>query len=195
MIRANVLFCTALLLVAIVPPAWPATGDKLYIQKNGVNVRTGPNMSNHVLLKLNKGHELVEFSRQGEWIHVGIARTGGKTGWIHSSGAGSAFSGGTTVAPADSRFDAFVRDIEKLNNTVKPISGFPFFTKVENLGDGIVQLTAHNQWLVASQEDRESNLNTLFDLWSAHEASGLPIAVYIVDSSGNIVMRKSSVLP
>ena len=195
MIRADVFFCTALLLIALMQPTWAATGDKLYIQKDDENVRTGPSASNHVLLKLNKGHELVEFSRQDEWIHVGIARTGGKTGWIHSSGVGSVFSGGATVAPADSRFDAFVRDIEKLNNTVKPISGFPFFTKVENLGDGIVQLTAHNQWLAASRDDRASNLNTLFNLWSAHEASGLPIAVYIVDSSGNIVMRKSSVLP
>ena len=195
MIRANILFCTALLLVAIVPPAWAATGDKLYIQKNGVNVRTGPNMNSPVLLKLNKGHELVEFSRQGEWINVGIARTGGKTGWIHSFFVGAVSSGGATVAPADSRFDAFVRDIEKLNNKVKPISGFPFFTNVENLGDGIVQLTAHNQWLAASRDDRASNLNTLFNLWSAHEASGLPIAVYIVDSQGNIVMRKSSTLP
>lgn len=92
--------------------------------------------------------------------------------------------GGTTVAPADSRFDAFVRDVEKLNNKVKPISGFPFFTRVENLGDGIVQLTA-------PRNGRESNLNTLFNLWSAHEASGLPIAVYIVDSQGNIVMKKA----
>ena len=113
---------------------------------------------------------------------------------MDSSLVGSVSSGGATVAPTDSRFDAFVRDIEKLNNKVKPVAGFPFFTKVENLGDGIVQLTAHNLWLVASRDDRESNLNTLFNLWSAHEASGLPIAVYIVDSQGNIVMRKSSTL-
>ena len=43
----------------------------------------------------------------------------------------------------------------------------------------------------APREDRESNLETLFKLWSAHEGSGLPIAVYIRDSSGNLVMKRS----
>ncbi len=62
MIRVDVLFCTVFLLVAIMEPAWAAPGDKLYIQKNGVNVRTGPGTNNPVLLKLNKGHELIEFS-------------------------------------------------------------------------------------------------------------------------------------
>ena len=83
MIRANILFYTVFLLFAVMQPAWAATGDKLYIQKNGVNVHTGPGTNNDIVLKLNKGHELIEFSRQDEWINVGIARTGGKTGWIH----------------------------------------------------------------------------------------------------------------
>ena len=43
----------------------------------------------------------------------------------------------------------------------------------------------------ASHSDRESNLNTLFDLWDAAEGSGLPIMVQIVDQHGNLVMRKA----
>ena len=190
MIRVGVMLCTAFLLLAV-PLAWAAPGDKLYIQKNGVNVRTGPGTSYRVLLKLYKGHELVEFSRQGDWINVGIARSGGKDGWVHSSLIASVSPGGASVAPADSRFDAFVLDVEKLNNKVTRIAGFSFFAKVENLGDGIVQVTAHDRWLAAPRLDRESNLNTLFNLWSAHEASGLPIAVYIVDSEGDVVMEKA----
>lgn len=166
-------------------------GDKLYVQKSGVNVRAGPGTSNPVVLTLGKGHELIEFSRQGEWVNVGIARSGGKDGWIHSSLVAAASPGGESVAPADPKFDAFVRDVEKLNNKVKPVAGFPFFTKVENLGDGIVQVTAHRRWLEAPRADRESNLNTLFNLWSAHEGSGRPIAVYVVDSNGTVVMRKA----
>ena len=189
MIRAALVFGATLLIIAA--PAVAGPGDKLYVQKSGVNVRTGPGTSNPVLLTLGKGHELVEFSRQGEWVNVGIARSGGKDGWIHSSLVASVSPGGASVAPADPKFDAFVRDVEKLNNKVKPVAGFPFFTRVENLGDGIVQVTAHRQWLAAPRADREGNLNTLFNLWSAHEASGLPIAVYVVDSNGTVVMKKA----
>ena len=158
--------------------ALAAPGDKLYIQKNVVNIRTGPGTEKPVLMKLNKGHELVEFSRKGDWVNVGITRTGGKDGWVHRSLVATVSPGGASVAPLDPSFDAFVRDVQKLNDKVEKIAGFPFFTKVENLGDGIVQLTASDGWMTAPYSDRAGNLNTLFKLWSAHEGSGLPVAVY-----------------
>ncbi len=179
---------TALTMVA--SPAIAGLGDKLYVQKNGVNVRNGPGTNSDVTLTLGTGHELVEFSRKGGWVNVGITRTGGKDGWIHSSLVGSTSPEGPIIAPADGKFDAFVEDVEKLNSTVEPVAGFTFFTEVENLGDGIIQLKAHRQWLAAPRADRESNLNTLFNLWSTREASGLPIAVLIVDSSGRVVMER-----
>ena len=169
---------------------WAEPGDTLYVQKSLAVVHTGPGTSHSVLLKLGKGHELIELYRQGEWINVGIARTGGKDGWIHASLVGSVSSGGATVAPADPKFDTFVRDVGKLNDKVEPITGFPFFTKIENLGDGIVQLTAHDGWLSAPRSSREANLETLFNLWSQHEGSGLPVAVYIANRMGKIVMRR-----
>ena len=190
MTRSYLRIALVFLLIAS-QPAWAATGDKLYVQNPVANVRTGPGTNHDVLMQLNKGHELIEFSRQGAWVNVGIARTGGKDGWIHSSLVGSAFPGGGNTAPKEPRFDAFVRDVEKLNGRVRPVVGFSFFTRVENLGDGIVQITAHNRWLAAPRADRQDNLNTLFDLWSAHEGSGYPIAVYIVDSRGNVFMKKA----
>ncbi len=195
--RMAVAPCARVALVALaiaglaIPHAWAAPGDKLYVQKNGVNVREGPGTDHAVILKLNRGHELVEFARQAGWVNVGVARTGGKDGWIHASLVGPLFSGGATAAPKDPRFDAFVRDVGKLNAKAASIAGFAFFSKIENLGDGIVQLTAHRQWLAGPRADREGNLTTLFNLWSAHEGSGLPIAVYIVDSRGNVVMKKA----
>lgn len=181
----------ALLVLSQITLTEAAPGDKLYVQKTAVNVRTGPGKDYSILMSLNKGHELIEFSRDGEWINVGIARAGGKDGWISSSLVGSISAGGATVAPPDARFGAFVHDVEELNQKVSSISGFRFFTRIENLGDGIVQLTAHDQWLAAPREDRQSNLNTLFNLWSAHEGSQLPIAVYIVNSRGDQVMKKA----
>ena len=165
--------------------------DTLYIQKNGVNIRTAPGTSSPVLMKLNMGHELLEIFRQGNWVNVGIARTGGKDGWVHASLVGPTSPGGTTVAPPDPRFDAFVRDLNRLNAKVKNALGYNFFTKVENMGDGIVQLTGTNPWLSSPRPDHERTLTTVFNLWSTHEGTGRPIFVHIVDRRGTIVMSRS----
>lgn len=166
------------------------TGDILYIQGNGVNVRRGPGTDAPVIMKLNRGHELIEFERRGDWVNVGIARTGGKDGWVHRSLVGSKFPGGGTTAPPDPKFDQFRAAVELLNARVRQMAGVDFFTNVENLGDGIVQVTATDTWIAAPIADRQGNLNTMFDLWDAAEGTGLPIMVSIVDARGNQVMKK-----
>ena len=59
------------------------------------------------------------------------------------------------------------------------------------MGDGIVWVTATEVWISASTADQSSSLNTLYKLWRAADGSGLPIAVYVVDANGNVVMKKS----
>ncbi len=148
-------------------------------------MREGPSTQHPVVLKLKKGHKLVELQRKGRWVEVGADRTGGKSGWIHSSLIGKEFTGGATTAPADPKFQKFKAAFDELNARIKRKTGLTFFTKAENLGDGIVQVTATDIWLRAPRTDRESNLRTIFQLWDAAEASGLPIAVYVVDKHGN----------
>lgn len=167
-----------------------APGDVLYIQGDGVNVRAGPGTDASVILKLNRGHKLVEFERRGDWVNVGVDRTGGKDGWVHRSLVGANFSGGGSTAPTDPKFDQFRAAVEFLNARARQRAGVDLFTKVENLGDGIVQISATDTWISAPYGDRQSNLNTLFDLWDAADGSGRPIMVRIVDARGNEVMKK-----
>jgi uncharacterized protein YgiM (DUF1202 family) len=160
-------------------------GDILFVHGDAVNMREGPSTSSGIVLKLQKGHKLVEFQRKGKWVEVGADRTGGESGWIHSSLVGEQFLGGSTKAPADPQFKKLKDAFSELNARIKSTTGITFFTKTENLGDGIVQVTATDTWLSAPQSDRESNLRTIFQLWKAAEGSGLPIAVYVVDKYGN----------
>jgi len=162
-----------------------APGDILYVHGDVVNMREGPSTTSRIVLKLQKGHKLVEFQRKGKWVEVGADRTGGKSGWIHSSLIGKQFIGGSTKATANSKFEKFKAAFNELNTRIKRKTGITFFTKAEDLGDGIVQVTATDTWLSAPQSDRKSNLRTIFQLWDAAEGSGLPIAVYVVDKTGN----------
>jgi hypothetical protein len=36
-----------------------------------------------IVLRLEKGQELMEFKREGKWVHVGAYGTSGKIGWVH----------------------------------------------------------------------------------------------------------------
>lgn len=191
LLAAALACCAALATLAISTPAWSEPGDTLYSQKSGVNVRSEPSASSSVRLRLGIGHELVEFSRQGEWVNVGIARAGGKDGWIHASLVGPVSPGGGSLAPVDARFDAFVRDVEARNAKLKGEAGLVLFSNVENLGDGIVQVTAGPNWGATAVAVREANVTALLDLWAARETSGLPIAVYVINAHGEVLMQKA----
>jgi hypothetical protein len=171
--------------------ATAAPGDVLYVQQDGAEVRTGPGAEHSVLMTLNRGHELVEFSRRDSWINVGIARTGGKDGWIQASLVGPMYTGGATTAPPDPRFDAFVEGVEELNKEAEAIVGFRFFASVENLGDGMVQLIATRRWISEPEGARQVILDRLFEMWDENEGTGLPIAVYLVDTEGEPFMSKA----
>lgn len=55
----------------------------LFVLKDLVNMREGPSIDHAVVLRLEKGQELMEFKRAGKWVHVGAYGTSGKIGWVH----------------------------------------------------------------------------------------------------------------
>lgn len=63
-----------------VPPS-----DTLFVLKERVNLREGPSVEHAIVLQLNVGQELMEFKRDGKWVHVGAYGTSGKIGWVHST--------------------------------------------------------------------------------------------------------------
>ena len=68
-----------------VPP-----NDTLFVLKERVNLREGPSTNHPVVLQLDKGQELMEFKRDGRWVHVGAYGTAGKIGWVHRTLVGGA---------------------------------------------------------------------------------------------------------
>ncbi len=64
--------------------------DGLIVIKDRVNMREGPSIDHPVVLTLEAGHELMEFKRDGKWVHVGAYGTSGKIGWVHERLVGPA---------------------------------------------------------------------------------------------------------
>ena len=59
--------------------------NTLYVTKDRVNLREGPSINHPIVLQLQNGQELMEFKREGKWIHVGAYGTSGKIGWVHGT--------------------------------------------------------------------------------------------------------------
>ena len=167
-----------------------ATGDVIYVQGDVVNMREAPSTEANIVLKLHEGQKMLEIQQKGDWVEVGVYRTGGKSGWVHSSFVGNQILDGAIEAFADPKFDKFNAAFSELNSSIKRESGILLFTKAENLGDGIVQVTATDTWLSAPESERQSSLQTIFNLWDEVEDSESPIAIYIVDKDGIQQMSK-----
>lgn len=67
-----------------VPP-----NDTLFVLKERVNMREGPSTGHPIVLQLDLGQELMEFKRDGKWVHVGAYGTSGKIGWVHNTLVGN----------------------------------------------------------------------------------------------------------
>ena len=57
--------------------------EVLSVIKDRVNLRDGPSIDHPIVLTLEQGQELMEFKRDGKWVHVGAFGTSGKIGWVH----------------------------------------------------------------------------------------------------------------
>ena len=165
-------------------------GRKLFAKHDALVVRESANDSASTLLSVDRGHELVEISRQKGWVEVGVARTG-KIGWVPISSTTLTQTSGGTRTPETDKFRKFMAAFSTLNQRVKSQTGIELFSDAEDMADGILHVTATDAWLSGSIDEKSSSLNAVYNLWQAADGSGLPIAVHVRDAKGNIVMRKS----
>jgi hypothetical protein len=65
--------------------AGAAPGDLHTTAKDRVNLRQAPNTEAPIVTRLELGRRLLELSRRGDWVKVGVFRAVGKVGWVHRS--------------------------------------------------------------------------------------------------------------
>ncbi len=163
--------------------ALAAPGDKLYINGDNVNVRSGPGLTFQVVVQLDKGRELAEVARQDDWIHVSVVGSESQDGWVHAPLVATV---APTTPPADPKFSEFRHAVISMNASARQRVGAIYFDHMVNLGNGIVQLRATGTWLGEPKAERQSNLASLFDMWNTARGT-----VRIVDQSGQLVMEKN----
>lgn len=171
-------------------PVAAGLGDTLYVSAEVVELKEKPDASSKTVVKLNRGHKLLEFERKGNWINVGAEKTGGKDGWLPISATSGTKPSGKITEYTTPEFERFKAAFWELSNRVEKQSGMKFFIAAEYMGDGIVKVVATDTWLAAPADLRKGNLETIFALWEEAEGSGLPIAVYVYDRQGKQRMKR-----
>lgn len=61
------------------------TGDFWFIKAPGATVYSEPSEDSDVVMLVGEGRKVLEFTRMGDWVNVGIDRSGGKDGWVKAS--------------------------------------------------------------------------------------------------------------
>ncbi len=87
-----------------VEAAMAASGDRLMIAGDNVNLRRGPGSEHEIKRQLSRNQNVIEIGREADWHHVEVVGSAGLLGWVHRSlllkGKDAADSRPVAAAPA-----------------------------------------------------------------------------------------------
>lgn len=189
------------------------TGDRLYVKFPIVNLRSGPDITSPVILKLKKGRALIEVERQDDWVLVATGRHDIKSGWLYANLLSPTNPDEKPAAPAKDEKPAVQANAEKKTPSAKPDPDGPLFmlfrhafsefneklitdtgkvcfNKLENPAHGVVQLTVNDDWAALTRAQRQQAMTDIFAIWNAAAGAGMPITVDIVDTDGLRLMSR-----
>lgn len=104
----------------------------------------------------------------------------GQTGWVHSSIISKEIVGDKPNDLGVDQFNVFKDAFVDLNSSAALTTGTNPFIKLDNLGNGIVQITAKDTWLKG-----QIDIQIFDSLFDEIKGSKFPIAIHVVDKNGN----------
>lgn len=182
-VMGGVVLSAGLALCPLAGEAWAAAGDVLKVSAERANLRAGPSDKTEPLGQVQRGDELIELQRQGDWVGVRVGRTG-EEGWIYGDLVQLATASrlGRETAPAGFRdisagFDSLLRSIDERN-------GYRMIERVETADNRTLRVTPTAEWL--RYGDRQAHvLGTLavYELWKGKQ-NQQPSSVVLLDEQG-----------
>jgi len=180
------------LLLLLLPAAlWAASGETLFVNAGGVNLRAGPGADYPALHQVEFGEEFIELKRAGEWVRVFVPFGEGEEGWISAAYLSKTRPMPDLEAAADPVFEQFKYEVFSFNDQIKAINVTGYYLKVLNQGDGVVWVVVNNNWLRQTNLERASNLRYLMRLWLSVQEKKRPLTVQLLDARSTKIMKVS----
>jgi hypothetical protein len=163
--------------------AWAFPGDIQKVTAERANLRAGPSDKTDALGQVQRGDELIELQRQGDWLGVRVIRTG-EEGWVYGNlvQLSSATHLSRETAPAGFKdlspgFDSLVRNIEQRY-------GYRMVDRVETTENRTLRVIPTREWLVyAGRQDHLLAALAFYQMWKNNQ-KGEPVNVSLMDEKG-----------
>jgi uncharacterized protein YgiM (DUF1202 family) len=150
-----------------------------------VNLRAGPSDETNIRGRVERGDEVIELTREGNWVGLRVLETG-EEGWIYGglleTVAPSGLSPG--VAGTDAGFLQLSESFDLLMRRINTQLGFPVVDAVEQTGEGTLRVVPTPQWLLnGSREAHMMAAAAMYQMWKNHQNSA-PVRVVMTDAAG-----------
>lgn len=163
-------------------PCLAEKGDELVVTKNLVNVRSEASIESEILLKLEKGRNVIEIQRQKNWVKVALYLDDISYGWIHKSLLTKVVKQENKLLVENS--EKFIQEFNDRKADIKKQNGIIYFSKVTHKEKGNIELLATQAWLNSSIEVRNNSLTDVFKLWTKFVSVGSSVSVQVLDEQG-----------
>jgi hypothetical protein len=173
----------ALSLVLLGGTAGAFPGDIQEVTAERANLRAGPSERAETLGQVERGDELIELQRQGDWLGVRVIRSG-EEGWIHGNlvELSSATRLGRDTEPAG--FKDLSAGFDSLMRTIEEHHGYRLVERVEVTENRTLRVAPTREWLIyGGRQDHLLAVLAFYQMWKDNQ-DGQSVNVSLIDESG-----------
>jgi hypothetical protein len=173
----------ALSVILLSADAWAFPGDVQEVTAERANLRAGPSERAEALGQVERGDELVELQRQGDWLGIRVIRTG-EEGWIHGNlvQLSSATRLGRETEPAG--FKDLSPGFDSLMRTIEERYGYQMVERVEVTEERTLRVVPTREWLVfGGHQDHLLAVLAFYQMWKGNQ-DDQAVNVSLMDEKG-----------
>ena len=157
-----------------------------------VNLRAGPTDTSNIRGRLEQGDEVIELTREGNWIGARVLRTG-EEGWIYGGLLERVSQSDLLPGQAGDGGDAgFLQLSEGFDRLMRRVNGDLGYRTVEDatqVAEGVLQVRPTAAWLRSGGRDAHiMGALAFYELWKNYQ-DGRPVALVMTDEQGADYIR------
>jgi uncharacterized protein YgiM (DUF1202 family) len=158
-----------------------------------VNLRAGPTDTSNIRGRVEQGDEVIELTRDGNWVGVRVLQTG-EEGWIYGGlleqvAQSGLLPGDAGLASGDAGFLQLSEDFDRLMRRVNGDLGYRMVEDAAPVAEGVLQVRPTAAWMRSGGRDAHLlGALAFYQLWKNYQ-DGRPVALVMTDEQGAEYIR------
>jgi hypothetical protein len=161
-----------------------------------VNLRAGPTDASNIRGKVDQGDEVIELTREGNWIGVRVLQTG-EEGWVYGGLLERVAQSGLLprdAAPGNEGDAGFLQLSEGFDRLMRRVDGDLGYRMVEDaapVAEGVLQVRPTAAWMRSGGRDAHiMGALAFYELWKNYQ-NGRPVTLVMTDEQGREYIRSA----